>query len=113
LSIANSATFSLAAWKPHKDVFEEDALVARRKHSVTPQASNLTAVRPTGDSIVTILHVAPQLGQLKGIGSKLFMGDGKEAGIKRNKCPREWLIMYSTRKRSTAKTWPLLAHLGQ
>src|SRR5580704_556331 len=48
LSIANSATFSLAAWKPHKDVFEEDALVARRKHSVTPQASNLTAVRPTG-----------------------------------------------------------------
>jgi hypothetical protein len=59
-----------------------------------------------GDSIVTILYVAPQLGQLNGIDSTLFMGDGKEAGIKRNKCPRERLIMLARAVTQHAKDLP-------
>ena len=37
-----------------------------------------------GESIVTILYFAPQLGQLNRIGSELFMSE-----IKRNKCQRD------------------------
>lgn len=43
-----SAPFSLAARWPHKNVFEEDTLIAAKKQSVAPRASNLAMVPTAG-----------------------------------------------------------------
>jgi hypothetical protein len=43
----NSEPFSLAARRPRKDIFEEDAFIAGRKQSVALQASNLAVVPTT------------------------------------------------------------------
>jgi len=40
-----SAPPSFAAWRTHKDVFEENAALARGKQSVTPQAANFATLR--------------------------------------------------------------------
>lgn len=42
-----SSPFSIAARRPHKNVFEEDTLVTAGKQSVALRASNLAAVPTT------------------------------------------------------------------
>ena len=42
-----SASFSLAARRPHEDVFEKDTLIAARKQNVAFRASDLAAVPTT------------------------------------------------------------------